>query len=520
MRRALPALLALLPASAAAWQIEDPLHHSCHERITHDALGRVGYVRTPPALAGEDRKLPGSLELDASRYDSNLYALSLVLGVRYPDLHGAPGFDWDDLARTHNAPGDQGEHCLRSEEQDGPEGDEAALRDCRRTIERLYWDALASLDEAGGVDPDARELLDVAVPFAGTVRYPLSSFYANAGRALHAVQDSFTHTYRTPDQRRVVHVMNWVEQVSFTLDEARDGHGHETALDDCTLGDSPVLAPRLDAARVASADFLEALTVPGTVEERRARLEGFLDAWLSYEPGCAVDDAYCGSETHAWVMESGMSDAEICSCAGCGAAKAPPVGALGLLALGGAALLAAGGRKRRRGTGALAALAVLALAAPASAAPREEGLHLELRASMSVQNPAYAGGGAALWSWSRVELGGFAELNPWYSVEARRTSLGSTNAGLVAHYLHPIRDDVLLRAGLLGGLSILNEEMIGSDVGTTGVFLGLRLLGLVFQLDEDVALTVDAFDLALPAPQLTGWPVLYAQHRFSAGIQF
>jgi hypothetical protein len=56
--------------------------------------------------------------------------------------------------------------------------------------------------------------------------------------------------------------------------------------------------------------------------------------------------------------------------------------------------------------------------------------------------------------------------------------------------------------------------------GNLGVYANLRLLGIVWYFAERTALTVDVFDLALPTPQLRGWPVLQAQHRISVGRSF
>ncbi|HEX7670293.1 MAG TPA: hypothetical protein VF395_11945 [Polyangiaceae bacterium] len=53
-------------------------------------------------------------------------------------------------------------------------------------------------------------------------------------------------------------------------------------------------------------------------------------------------------------------------------------------------------------------------------------------------------------------------------------------------------------AGL--GFSMLNEQMIGTNAGTIGPHANVRVLGLIWQFADTVALTVDAFDLALPVP--------------------
>lgn len=138
---------------------------------------------------------------------------------------------------------------------------------------------------------------------------------------------------------------------------------------------------------------------------------------------------------------------------------------------------------------------------------------------MSLQNPGAAIGVAAGYRWLRCDVGGFLEFNPWFSVERSRVGLGTTNLGAFVHYLHPISTDADLRFGAGGGAAILNESLAGSPAGKIGSYLNLRLLGVVLH-GEGVALTIDGFDLAVAAPQMVGWPVIYAQHRVSMGVQF
>ena len=130
----------LAPSAAWAWQVADPIHHDCHERISAAALRQVGYVRTPPALSAADASLRAGLQFDAGAYDANIYALSLIIGTRWPDSQGEPSFDFYKLSNVHNAPGDQASHCLREETDLGAEtGDTHALADCRAAITPLYW---------------------------------------------------------------------------------------------------------------------------------------------------------------------------------------------------------------------------------------------------------------------------------------------------------------------------------------------------------------------------------------------
>ena len=529
------ALTALGASQARAWQIEDPIHEPCHERISQAALTRAGYVETPVPLQGDDARLRDNLEFDASRYDANIYALSLVLGVRNADTHGGADFSFGNNANAANADDDQRAHCLRNKSQDGPAGDAAALADCRAWITALYWQALASLNEDGNVAPDARADAKVATAFQGSVSYPLSGFYYFAGRAIHAVQDSFTHSFRSPDGHRIQHVFNWSDQVSCTMAEARDGHGHETVLDDCKDGD-PSSAERFELSTVASAELLTALTEPGSRAERADRIAAFLESWMSYEPDCTLENDYCESPVYDWLRQSGRSDQNLCDgplgCQSTGPSPSPLAPSRGLLVAGALALAALGLRRRRPFAAALLALALLLTPSAAHAAePNDEapaprgprkvgGPRLEARASLSVDNPAYAFGLAGLYGFKRADVGVFAELNPWYSIERRRMSLGATNFGVLGHYLHPLRRDLVLRFGLGVGVSMLNADMLGVNAGNLGVFLNVRALGLIWELADGVALTADPLDIALPAPGLTGWPILFTQHRTSLGLQF
>jgi hypothetical protein len=539
---ALVAVAALCADPAAAWQIEDPIHDPCHERLSQTALTRTGYAQEPTPLSHDDARLRDNLEFDASPYDANIYALSLVLGVRNADTHGGPDFSFGNNAAAANAPDDQAAHCLRRPSQDGPAGDAAAVADCRSFIESLYWRALGSLDEDGNVSPDTRTDAKVATEFQGSVSYPLSRFYYFAGHALHAVQDSFTHSFRSPDGHRIRHVFNWSDQVSCTLDEARDGHGHETVLDHCKDGD-PSQAERFELSAEASADLLTALTEPGGHVERAQRIAAFLETWMTYEPDCTLDNAYCDSPVFDWLKHSDRSDKNICNgslgCQSAGSAtkgRATPPG--GLLALGALTLAAFGLRRRRSLSTALLGAALLLAPSYASAQdddhdsdsdraaeapprPRKVGgPRLEARGSLSVDNPAYAVGVAALYGFKRADVGVFAELNPWYSIERRRMSMGATNFGVLGHYLHPLRRDLVLRFGLGVGVSMLNADMLGVNAGNLGIFLNLRAMGLLWEFADGVAVTADPLDLALPAPGLVGWPILFTQHRFSLGLQF
>jgi MYXO-CTERM domain-containing protein len=261
-----------------------------------------------------------------------------------------------------------------------------------------------------------------------------------------------------------------------------------------------------------------------------------LESWMSYEPDCTLENAYCDSPVYDWLKHSSRSDEDICegplNCASASPARPPRQLSHGLLVATALALAALGRRRRKLSMAAALACALLVQPSVARAEEPNEavpaqparsqvgGPRLEARASLSVDNPAYAFGLAGLYGFKRADVGVFAELNPWYSIERRRMSLGATNFGVLGHYLHPLRRDLVLRFGLGLGLSMLNADMLGVNAGNLGVFLNVRALGLIWEFSDGVALTADPLDLALPAPGLTGWPLLFTQHRFSLGLQF
>ena len=57
------------------------------------------------------------------------------------------------------------------------------------------------------------------------------------GQALHTLQDSFSHAFRTPDQHSVTVALNWVDTIT-GLDESRDGPAHMGKMDACKDIDS------------------------------------------------------------------------------------------------------------------------------------------------------------------------------------------------------------------------------------------------------------------------------------------
>ena len=116
--------------------------------------------------------------------------MSLLVGVRHSDLHDVSPLDLLVLANVHSAPLGQREHCLRTASNDGDSGNEAALSACQAFIMEEIALALGEADE---LDLGRTENVATFLTFQGSVSIALSSYAFHMGRALHALQDSFSH---------------------------------------------------------------------------------------------------------------------------------------------------------------------------------------------------------------------------------------------------------------------------------------------------------------------------------------
>jgi len=276
---------------ASAWEIEGITGLPCHEELTVEALADAGYLDTPPPLSADDEALLDSLPFDYRGFDSNPYALAAVLGARSNDL-GPDGFaDLSTLAAHHNALDAQDIHCLRHVDHDGVTGDRQALDDCWAFI--LAETELATGGE-DSIDPDEVEAVAIPLLFQGSREVDLSRFYFHAGRAVHAIQDSFSHTYRDPDDdyRTVVAVMNWSDMVTGQLDPLVDGPPHAGGMDDCRC-QRPSAAAMRAATVLATVEYLAILDSAADVAERQDALAVFAETWFGNREGCDLDNDLC-----------------------------------------------------------------------------------------------------------------------------------------------------------------------------------------------------------------------------------
>lgn len=555
--------LVVVAPSAWAFTFDSQLSEGCHERITLRALERAGWPggESPGPLTDLDRRALADLPFALPDDRRDGWSLALVLGVRDPDLGGASPRDLPALNTIHNDQDAQDEHCLRAPAHDGPAGDAAALEACRAFI---LAETDAALGEAEALELDETRPVTVTLAFSGELALPVRRFAFHAGRALHALEDSYAHTFRGPDVGPVRHVLNFVDHArAHDYDEARDGHAHLAALDLCEVDDDEALArtgPRVEAAVRAASDYLAALADPvGGRAGRRARVEALLSRVLAHEPRCTADNRWC--EAPEARLEQGC---------GCATSQPGPRGAGELVLLMGLVVVLRSRRelvgralRRVRVHRALSALAFVALIGLSSSArgqdhdvpiasatttttggafasathtssaglsqarlekPPSEGagdVSLYLAAGAALDEAALAGNVGLRWQWSQdFTLGLDVELNPWLSLDAGRVAPGTFNTYLTLVYRWWSIGDVDLRLTGHAGLSVLLFDLVGADAGAVGPYLGLSLLGVSLRVTDHLVLVLDPADLALPIPNLAGVPFYRRQYRVTIGLQW
>jgi hypothetical protein len=474
---------------ARAFQIESPVTASCHEELTTRAVTAAGFPDIARAPRGTEDQRRAMNDLTFSLTSRDIWTMALLFGVRSNDIRDFAPKDTSALSGVHNDPLDQPAHCMRRPEDDGPGGDASALAACRAFIVgELETGGL--LEEALDLAPN--EEVRVFLAFRGRTSIELPSFAYRLGRALHAVQDGYTHVFRAPDESAAVtHVLNWVDFVDDDYDTERDGYHHIAALDDCRRKDA--LEDRRRArAESASISLLEAIANPAP--GRRARVEAALDAMFAHLPGCEHANDYCNAHE--------LGEEASYGCAVAGGSVVLVLFVLGFVVV------------RRR-----AAIALVVVLAPASARA-DLRWHFDARGGASLDETALAasvGIGADYKRWT----GGFnIEWNPWISIDAERIVAGSFNAYATLSRRWYVAPEVSIYSRAELGTSTLLFELVGIDRYTTGVYYGGVLVGLRIPISRCVDFTFDPSHLSMPTPSLfSGFPFYYGQWRLTLGIE-
>lgn len=568
-----------VPRDASAYSYESVLSTGCHERITMDALrasrATFASATAPPIIPdANDGALVDDLPYHLDDDLLDLGGATLTAGVRDNDLKGRGPVEIDQIAQVHGDPFKQEEHCLRAKDNDEPFGTQQALEACRAFIREKVADALGGLDANGVINPNDRVELVITLELRGSVSASLPRFYVRAGQALHTLQDSFSHTFRSPDHMRVRTTLNWIDWIDQDQIDARDGPVHRSGLDECEDLDA-FRAENLQVATRASVDLLGAMLDPvrRTTQERIAAVDTVLAKYMSYEPGCTADNGWCDAPERAYEIEPG------CGCTFVGGKNSHTSLAVALAA----ASLVALRRRRRQLSGLVACILMLrsaeALAdgpasfptktqhrepatpdsavAPAEATPskadpaappqsadppppkpgpvtkeevKEEITRQERADSLfriyaagsgSASSPSLSGqfGGRIRLS-ERWLVGLDGELNGWIGVHTGKLRTGAFNAYATVILRYPLRFQAInLRTTGNIGTSTMLIDLYGAPRGTTGLFLGITPLGLEWQISKRFYAIIDALGVALPIPQLTGAPFAYPQYRTALGLE-
>lgn len=571
------ALFALgVSGAARAYTIETHFTAKCHEKLTAEALRtarlKLEMAATPPAT-DDERALIDDLQFSPDADMKDLAGATLLVGVRDNDLKGNSQDDLSVLSAIHGNPDNQREHCLRGPDQKEPGGSAAALADCRAFIRGRVLEALEGLDAAGMPDLAKRTSLGLHLSLRGHVDASLPTYYVRIGQAMHAIQDSFTHTYRTPDGMKITVVLDWLDSVNGTLVDSRDGPAHATKLDVCDDPDE-MRKTRRALATDASTALLIATLHPGkTRDERMAAVDQILDTYLSYAPGCTFANGWCQAP------ESQYKDSK--NLFGCGTAGAA-WSSIALLVL----------MARRRRTAVVVIIAVFTLAAgstlaqsdasksatasleptatstttttPAKAAtatriatpaitttttttttsPGAESHAPQAPTIVAVAEPgprdpsqtawgAYLGSsgsidktavaiqlGARFKATKHWTFGLDGEWNPWITLNGYRFGSGVFNLYATAILRFPLAyENFNLRATVNLGASYLLMNLYGAPSGSLGLYAGASPAGLEWKLSRAFILILNPLNIALPVPQLRGVPLTYPQYRFSIGFE-
>ena len=160
----------------------------------------------------------------------------------------------------------------------------------------------------------------------------LPAYHVEIGRALHTLQDGFSHTYRNQaDQHLVTVVLNYVDVAEERLDERVDGPPHNSSLDRCVDLD-PFRAERLELATRASYELIKVSLEPNVdLASKQANFDEVLSRYLSLDPlsACSLDNGWCNAPEEQYSEERG------CVCNHGHSRRGPPMGfvALGVFAL-------------------------------------------------------------------------------------------------------------------------------------------------------------------------------------------
>jgi hypothetical protein len=541
-----------IPGSTGAYTISSLVTSGCHEALTASAL-RVVRLDVPNAAplpsTSQERALINDLQFTPDRDMTDLGGATFLIGARDNDLKGRSSDDLAYLGAVHGDPNNQGEHCLRSAGQDEPGGTAAAVETCRAYIRGKVAEAIDGLGANGAPDPGLRTSLPLYLALRGRVQALLPTFYVRIGQATHALEDSFSHTYRTADAMQITVAMNWIDEADRVLDESRDGPGHATKMDVC---DDPAPLQTLKRLRATEATvaLLRATLDPlMTKDQKMAATDAILDTYVSYKPGCTFENNWCDAPERQYkdAATSGLG----CSTTGglglmaglCALLalvwlprrRRPPSPLLAALMTIGALSLPVGSARAQTAAAPKAAEAtpaagqpnapplpvVVPVVQPGPRDPGEGAWGAEMGLSAAVNKPAFA---VQLGVRRRLSahwtVGVDAEWNSWISLYGpTNVRAGVFNGFGTAILRFPLAYEKFnLRTTANLGVSYLLLDLYGAPKGSLGVYGALYPLGVEYKVNRMFLIIINPLGVAVPVPQLRGVPLAYWQYRFNITI--
>ncbi len=554
-----------LVGRASAYTLRSGLTDSCHERMTAAAFGELLddvdlTVDDPPAGIWDEvaratfRDLIGD-ETVTSRFGREravrFVLFSLVAGVRAPDTGGYSTGNLSALRRIHLDPDSEKQyaHALRAARDDGLRGELRAVRGTRALLRSLIEQAIQAQARPYG---ERTVEVDFFLELYGQIEVSVFEPMYLLGQAIHALQDSHSHTIRSDDGAEILHVLNFVEAISGNLDPGVDGLAHSDKMDDCFGPVEPLVEraeSRTTALAIAAREAFrgdESLLDRGLSRCPEGETERNDCGWIEYvascenalregltdaqaaERCCTRDNDFCGSR---WLEVARQEPSEPYLEATFGCSLSPPSGdgepngGLGWWML---AVLSALLMRRRAATAVVAvAIALTASSAPAHALDltlRDAFAAVELHGSTfsgdlegSFIDPSFGFAARGGYRFEPVSILIHAERNYWVSSEVDFGVLpGVLNVGAGAEILFA---DDRLRSSLVIGASILRFDAALDESGTTGFFLDVRPVGVRFGTGPYIHLVFDPIVVSSINPALGDPGIHVIQFRTVLGVE-
>ncbi len=468
-----------------------------------DAYDAKALKREGPSTR-QDRGVMNELPFSGERTEHMSYSSVITaLANRNVDLRGHSPNDISTIALIHANANEQILHCIRLPQDDGVEGTVSALERCKKSIRDNVHRAAEGLSQKGRVDLTRREKVHVWLEFSHRIEIDVPTFYLHLGRALHTLQDGFTHMVRTEDHHKVVSALNYIDTQETEHVPERDGHGHINAMDDCTK--PGFRKTRAAFARRASAQLIR--IAADTDESRRNRkLDDLFARYFAYKPGCDIDtETLCNARE----LRLESNDCRV-------QRRAPSF--VWLLAF----FAALGWRRRgpkKRAVQSAVLASFLCCVLPSAASAQQFGGLARVGGALD-KGALSVSGGPLIETSENWIIGLVIDFNPWVSFGNSTIKPGSLNISVNVTRRFAVADEFALRTGGSLGISILLFDLAGAEQWDVGPYLGISPLSAEIYLSDDTSLLLEPSDIAVPIPHLGGIPIAYPQYRWSVGMQF